>query len=152
MSPLTILFHSAWQWGNQLATATYVALIVVMATGLVGRFLYGLVPLRRRGRANGWRSSARSCGRSVERVATPEPFSPIGRALAPLMLVARDARPAGVARQLSVARCRATPSRFRRALGRTRRLLAGPRAPIPAFRARLFRLPGCGSARATTGR
>jgi hypothetical protein len=45
MSPLTILFHSAFQWGNHLATATYVSLVVVMVTGLVGRYLYGLVRL-----------------------------------------------------------------------------------------------------------
>jgi len=41
MSPLVILFHSAFQWGNQLATTTYVSVLVVVATGLVGRYLYG---------------------------------------------------------------------------------------------------------------
>jgi dihydropyrimidine dehydrogenase (NAD+) subunit PreT len=41
MSPLTILFHSAFQWGNQLATTTYVSLVVVVVTGLVGRYIYG---------------------------------------------------------------------------------------------------------------
>jgi hypothetical protein len=45
MSPLTILFHSAFQWSNHLATATYVSLVVVMITGLVGRYIYGLVRL-----------------------------------------------------------------------------------------------------------
>jgi thioredoxin reductase/NAD-dependent dihydropyrimidine dehydrogenase PreA subunit len=45
MSPLTILFHSAFQWGNQLATGTYVSLVVVMVTGLVGRYIYGWLRL-----------------------------------------------------------------------------------------------------------
>jgi thioredoxin reductase len=43
MSPLTILFHSAFQWNNHLATATYVSLVVLVTTGLVGRYLYGLL-------------------------------------------------------------------------------------------------------------
>jgi thioredoxin reductase/Pyruvate/2-oxoacid:ferredoxin oxidoreductase delta subunit len=41
MSPLTILFHSAFQWSNHLATGTYVSLVVVVVTGLVGRYIYG---------------------------------------------------------------------------------------------------------------
>ena len=41
MSPAVILFHSAFQWGNHLATATYLSLVVVVVTGLVGRFIYG---------------------------------------------------------------------------------------------------------------
>jgi thioredoxin reductase/ferredoxin len=41
MSPAVILFHSAFQWGNHLATATYVALVTMVVTGLVGRFIYG---------------------------------------------------------------------------------------------------------------
>jgi thioredoxin reductase/ferredoxin len=45
LSPLTILFHTAFQWGNQLATLTYTSLIVVVGTGLVGRYIYGLVRL-----------------------------------------------------------------------------------------------------------
>ena len=44
MSPLTIVFHAAFQSRNHLATATFVSLCVVVATGLVGRFVYGLVP------------------------------------------------------------------------------------------------------------
>ncbi len=43
MSPLVILFHTAFQWGNQLATTTYVSVVVVVATGLVGRWIYGWV-------------------------------------------------------------------------------------------------------------
>ena len=41
MSPAVILFHSAFQWGNHLATATYLSLVVVVVTGLIGRFIYG---------------------------------------------------------------------------------------------------------------
>ena len=45
MSPLTILFHTAFQWGNQLATTTYISLMVVVGTGLVGRYIYGWMRL-----------------------------------------------------------------------------------------------------------
>jgi thioredoxin reductase/ferredoxin len=45
MSPLVILFHTAFQWGNQLATSTYVSVVVVVATGLVGRYIYGWMRL-----------------------------------------------------------------------------------------------------------
>jgi len=41
MSPIVILFHTAFQWGNQLATTTYLSVVVVVATGLVGRYFYG---------------------------------------------------------------------------------------------------------------
>jgi hypothetical protein len=44
MSPLVIAFHAAFQANNQLAGGTYSALAVVVATGLVGRYIYGLVP------------------------------------------------------------------------------------------------------------
>jgi thioredoxin reductase/ferredoxin len=43
MSPLIILFHTAFQWGNQLATSTYVSVVVVVTTGLVGRWIFGWV-------------------------------------------------------------------------------------------------------------
>lgn len=46
-SPAVIAFHSAFQSNNQLATATSAALLVVVLTGIVGRFLYGLVPSER---------------------------------------------------------------------------------------------------------
>jgi thioredoxin reductase/ferredoxin len=45
MSPLSILFHTAFQWGNQLATMTYLSLMVVVGTGLIGRFIYGWMRL-----------------------------------------------------------------------------------------------------------
>jgi len=44
MSPLVIAFHAAFQSRNLLATGTTAALAVVVATGVVGRFIYGLVP------------------------------------------------------------------------------------------------------------
>lgn len=44
MSPLTIVFHAAFQSNNMLATGTALSLIVVVGTGAVGRFIYGLIP------------------------------------------------------------------------------------------------------------
>ena len=44
MSPLVIVFHAAFQSNNQLATGTAAALLVVVLTGVIGRFIYGLVP------------------------------------------------------------------------------------------------------------
>jgi dihydropyrimidine dehydrogenase (NAD+) subunit PreT len=44
MSPLVIAFHAAFQSNNQLATGTAAALLVVVLTGIVGRYIYGLVP------------------------------------------------------------------------------------------------------------
>ena len=44
MSPLVIAFHAAFQSNNELATGTAAALLVVVLTGIVGRFIYGIVP------------------------------------------------------------------------------------------------------------
>jgi uncharacterized membrane protein (DUF485 family) len=44
MSPLVIAFHAAFLANNVFATSTAWALLVVVATGLVGRYIYGLVP------------------------------------------------------------------------------------------------------------
>ncbi len=44
MSPLVIAFHAAFQSKNVLATSTAAALGIVVGTGLIGRFIYGLVP------------------------------------------------------------------------------------------------------------
>jgi thioredoxin reductase/Pyruvate/2-oxoacid:ferredoxin oxidoreductase delta subunit len=44
MSPLVIGFHAAFQSNNLLASGTAGALGVVVFTGIVGRFIYGLVP------------------------------------------------------------------------------------------------------------
>jgi hypothetical protein len=46
MSPIIILFHAAFQWGNMLATMTYVSVVIVAITGLIGRYIFGLVPTR----------------------------------------------------------------------------------------------------------
>ncbi|MBN1208752.1 MAG: NAD(P)-binding domain-containing protein [Myxococcaceae bacterium] len=46
MSPVVIAFHAAFQSNNHLATATAGSLLVVVCTGIVGRFVYGLVPTR----------------------------------------------------------------------------------------------------------
>lgn len=44
MSPLVIAFHAAFQANNVLATSTAGALGVVMVTGIIGRYIFGLVP------------------------------------------------------------------------------------------------------------
>jgi len=44
MSPLVIAFHAAFQANNVMATSTAAALLVVMLTGVVGRYIFGLVP------------------------------------------------------------------------------------------------------------
>ena len=44
MSPLVIVFHAAFQSKNHLATLTAGSLAVVVLTGIIGRFIYGLVP------------------------------------------------------------------------------------------------------------
>lgn len=44
MSPLVIAFHAAFRSNNMLATVTAVALGIVVLTGVVGRFVWGLVP------------------------------------------------------------------------------------------------------------
>ena len=45
MSPLVILFHSAFGANNVVAALCYSSLVCVVGTGLVGRFIYGLVPV-----------------------------------------------------------------------------------------------------------
>lgn len=44
MSPLVIGFHAAFQSKNHLATLTAASLFVVVLTGIIGRFIYRLVP------------------------------------------------------------------------------------------------------------
>jgi thioredoxin reductase/Pyruvate/2-oxoacid:ferredoxin oxidoreductase delta subunit len=44
MSPLVIAFHAAFQSNNMLATGTAGALLIVVLTGIIGRFIYGMVP------------------------------------------------------------------------------------------------------------
>jgi thioredoxin reductase/NAD-dependent dihydropyrimidine dehydrogenase PreA subunit len=44
LSPAVIAFHAAFQSNNLIATGTFFSLLVVVGTGLVGRFVYGLIP------------------------------------------------------------------------------------------------------------
>ena len=44
MSPIVIAFHAAFQSNNTLATGTSVALGIVVFTGLIGRYIYSLIP------------------------------------------------------------------------------------------------------------
>jgi thioredoxin reductase/NAD-dependent dihydropyrimidine dehydrogenase PreA subunit len=44
MSPLVIAFHAAFQSNNLLATSTTASLAIVVLTGVVGRFIFGVVP------------------------------------------------------------------------------------------------------------
>jgi dihydropyrimidine dehydrogenase (NAD+) subunit PreT len=44
MSPLVIAFHAAFLVNNLLAVWTWIALSVVVGTGIFGRFLFGFVP------------------------------------------------------------------------------------------------------------
>jgi hypothetical protein len=75
MSPLTILFHTAFQWGNQLATMTYLSLMVVVGTGLVGRYLYGWVRLDPDAAARSER-----LGRGLQDLTARIPAEQLGRA------------------------------------------------------------------------
>ncbi len=44
LSPVVIAFHAAFQSNNILATGTAASLAIVVGTGVLGRFIYGLVP------------------------------------------------------------------------------------------------------------
>lgn len=44
MSPLVIAFHAAFQSNNLLASSTAISLGIVVLTGVVGRFIFGIVP------------------------------------------------------------------------------------------------------------
>jgi hypothetical protein len=44
MTPLVILFHAAFRFNNLIATFTYGSLVVVVVTGLIGRYIYSMVP------------------------------------------------------------------------------------------------------------
>lgn len=44
LSPAVIAFHSAFQSNNLIASGTFVSLLVVVGSGLIGRFIYGMVP------------------------------------------------------------------------------------------------------------
>lgn len=44
MSPVAIAFHAAFMSNNLIATSTYLSLLIVVGTGMIGRYVYGLVP------------------------------------------------------------------------------------------------------------
>jgi dihydropyrimidine dehydrogenase (NAD+) subunit PreT len=44
MTPLVILFHAAFRFNNLIATSTYGSLLVVVTTGVIGRYIYSMVP------------------------------------------------------------------------------------------------------------
>ena len=44
VSPIAIVFHAAFQSNNLLATATAISVSVVVFTGIIGRFVYGMIP------------------------------------------------------------------------------------------------------------
>ena len=56
MSPAIISFHAAFQAKNLLAMATAASLGVVFTTGIIGRFIYALVPAGTARRGESWRS------------------------------------------------------------------------------------------------
>ena len=47
MSPTVIVFHAAFQSKNLVAQSTFISLLIVVATGLIGRFAYGFIPRTR---------------------------------------------------------------------------------------------------------
>lgn len=46
MSPLVIAFHAAFRSNNTIATMTSLSLAIVVLTGVIGRYIYQLVPSR----------------------------------------------------------------------------------------------------------
>jgi thioredoxin reductase/Pyruvate/2-oxoacid:ferredoxin oxidoreductase delta subunit len=82
MSPLVVAFHAAFQSRNLLATGTAFSLLVVVITGVVGRYVYGLVPA--------------SGGRAIEMEELQARFVALRDEAQPLLAGARD--PARVAR------------------------------------------------------
>jgi hypothetical protein len=43
-SAVVILFHAAFRFNNLIATLTYASLVIVVTTGLIGRYIYAMVP------------------------------------------------------------------------------------------------------------
>lgn len=44
LSPVVILFHAAFRFNNLIATLTYGSLVIVVTTGLIGRYIYAMIP------------------------------------------------------------------------------------------------------------
>ena len=124
MSPLVIVFHAAFQSKNHLATLTAAALTVVVLTGIVGRFIYGLVPSGE-GKAGElhelskrWHRLSERLGQAAAQLTSPDKVSD---------LVASAVSPA---QQASLGRYLAAMPRQRvsdaRDLSRARRLFPSP--------------------------
>ncbi len=84
MSPVAIVFHAAFQSNNVLASATAGSVSVVVATGLLGRFIYGLVPSDN-GRSQGLGEITVRRERLIHRVERIAGLSTDESALAPLV-------------------------------------------------------------------
>lgn len=48
MSPLVILFHAAFQSRNLIATICYISLLLVVVTGIIGRYLFGMISVNKK--------------------------------------------------------------------------------------------------------
>lgn len=77
LSPLVIVFHAAFQTKNQLATLTAAAMTVVVFTGIIGRFLYALVPSDAKSDefdavSRRWKQQGERLEGEVERLELPE--------------------------------------------------------------------------------
>jgi thioredoxin reductase/ferredoxin len=131
LTPPVILFHSAFRWGNPLATATYVSLVVVVVTGLVGRFIYGL-----------FRVDAEESKRAAELRAR---LQPVLAAMGTVPGMADDVERSAALAQLSalarepVFRMPAEAWRLRRTISRLEPWFVDRRA-FPAFRGQLLDL------------
>jgi len=82
MSPLVIAFHATFEANNVLAACTAYALLVVMVTGVIGRYIFGLVPTHG-GRADEYEDLAANFER-LRAYAAPE-LAQAGRAAERLM-------------------------------------------------------------------
>jgi putative YpdA family bacillithiol system oxidoreductase len=141
MSPIVILFHTAFQWGNQLASSTYFSVVIVVATGLVGRWIYGWMRL---GPDDG--AEATRLQTSLSELVAGLPADLIARAetrdhaLAHVLDMAKpDApAPAGTLGGLLL-RMPADALHLRRGLGRARRLFL-ERGAYRGFRAQVLEL------------
>jgi len=69
-------FTRRFQWGNQLATTTYVSLVVVVGTGLVGRYIYGWFKIDADHCRRGWRRCAERVGRRAQASLAPNVRAP----------------------------------------------------------------------------
>ncbi len=136
MSPLVIAFHAAFQSNNLLASVTYSALGIVVTTGLVGRYFYGLVP----GPGGAPVVWADLLGQQERLRARLQPLVSSAADPAPLehLLAELSASPSPVAVPVQLGRSLRTALAFRLRLWRSVRLL--PPESRAAFREGMLRL------------